>query len=188
MFRRLLEWLASGRDPRFRASREARLLLEDYLVRLGVGQEFLTSGQREQARRNPSLIQAERLYQQAVAMSEQEKAVGDVAVGNFQLGRLYHLQGRWDESAAALRRALDIYKDLLRPGREERQAGGDCHYWLGVVALAQGHSDEARQEFGESLKVDTDLGNREGQAAIRRAIASCDVPPESGASGGPRGG
>ncbi len=175
MFSRFLEWLASKDDARFRAYRVARVRFERYIGQLPVPQEQLSTDQRNEARHAPQMVEVESLYLQAIEMSDKAGAIVDVASGHFQLGRLFHLQGRFEEASESFQTALSIYDSLPVLGNDERQGAGDCHYFLGYLALHRGDVERARSEFKISLEVDLALGNLRGQAAGSQALALCDV-------------
>lgn len=173
---RLREQAAGQKEPRYQAFVRARDLYLGYLrehqiidVPAGV-----SPAQRAAARQDPGLAEAERLFGVARDGAIEAGAQASAAVAWYQIGLVYQLMGRLDESAQALRSAVGILGDLPQLGNDDQETQSNCHFTLGQVALEQGDRGLARRELESALAIDTARHDRQAQAQTRAALARCD--------------
>ena len=79
------------------------------------------------------------------------------------VGRLTLLQGDYDEAAAQLGTALELFRSL-----DDRREAALCLWDLGWVALLRGRFDEARVMYEQSLEVARTFDDKE---SVARALA-----------------
>lgn len=172
---RLREKAAGQQDPRYHAFSRARDLYLGYLREHQIADvpDGITPAQRAAARQDPGLGEAERLFCVARDGALQAAAQPSVAISWYQIGLVYQLQGRLDEAAQALHKALDILGDLPRLDNDDQESQSNCHYALGRVALEQGDRSLARQELQAALAIDTARHDLQAQAQTRAALARC---------------
>ncbi len=168
---KLGERWASRTMPRFSLFREGRTLYEEYLNRLE--REFcdLSESDFAQAQSSPELQRCESLYQQSLRLCRKDDAYHDIAVNCYQLGLLYHLQGRFREAEELLTEALEIADSLPRLVEDEIRLMSGCCYHLGILAARAEKNDAARDFFARSLRLDESLADLPGVSATRRAMA-----------------
>ena len=186
MFDRFFEWMASRRDPRFAAYREARLLYEAHVAEVGTPFHALTDEQRERAAGDPALGRVEALYRKALEQSRQEGAEGDVAIACFQLGLLYHLQGRRADAGDSFRRALAVFEASPFPPQSIQEAAGDCHYHLAIIARHEGRLADAGRHLRRARSFATAAGDFRGMSLFPELMAQWELPADDGPSLAPR--
>jgi len=174
MLNGFFEWWASKRDPRVAAYREARLRYEEYIATVGVPFRELTDEHHRRALADESLQRAEELYQRALDLSRMDNALGDVATARYQLGLLFHLQGRSPEAASLFQESLVTLESLPWAGRQQQSTISDCYYHLGVIAWRQGYVSAAARHLGKALSIAEKSGDLVGVAVCRAAFAHCD--------------
>lgn len=178
------ELLASKSQARVGLYREARFAYETYVRELGVPFDSMTARHHALAASDDRLAAAERSSAQAVELSRRLNIQTDAAIGLNQLGMIRHLRGDFVGAAASLRESLDILENLPRLDRVHRVAVSNSKYHLGIIALKQGDSLEAKCLLGESLEIDRALGDWASEALSRSALDKC-----GGSAGeGPRSG
>ncbi len=96
--------------------------------------------------------QAEPLAKESLAIHEQTPGVGpehaDVAFPLNTLAGIYLPQGKYNEAASALQRAITV---LERDRRPDNPTIAETWRKFGVLSLAQGHYDQAESFFQRSL-------------------------------------
>jgi tetratricopeptide (TPR) repeat protein len=165
---------AAKTQPRFALFRAARLAYEDYIRDSSAmgrpGFPKLKEIDFRRAASDTHLLQAEQLYLRALALSRQEKVFRDTAVALYQLGMLYHLQGRLAESREALEEALDIADSLPHLEDPEIKLISGCCYHLGILAAREGRTDLAKTFLNRSVNIDDAFADVYGQALSSEAI------------------
>lgn len=171
---KLFEYLASKRSRRVYCFREARKKYEKLLRAKRWAIEEVTPQIHQLAQAELVLVEAESLFNEAIRLSQEDGIIRDVAIGQFWLGSLLHLQGRFAESSDLLNSSLGIFKILPQMGPAEWQTKSSCHYRLGLIALEQGFIQEAKKHFMHSLEIDTSISDMHGQLVCRRALNRCE--------------
>jgi tetratricopeptide (TPR) repeat protein len=166
---------AAKRMPRYAIFREGRRLYEEYC------EEKLTPAQKDfsslaepdfsEAASDQRLKLAETLYREALELCGQDNAYHDIAVACYQLGLLFHLQGRLHESEAFCMQGLEIADSLPFLNDAEVQLISGCCYHLGILAARNGRKDEAKQLLNRSLRLDESLSDFSGAGLTRKALA-----------------
>lgn len=174
MLGKLLEWWASLSDPRFKAFREAKRQYQPFVDAHQVAFENVSDELRGLAREDAGLRESEKFYREAIRLSRVAHASRDVAVGEFQLGALLHLQGRFAEATEQLQAALGLGEDLPQQGSSDQELISGCYYHLGLIAFRKGNKDEAREMIGKSLAIDRALSDASGVRLCLRALAKCE--------------
>ena len=152
---------------------KAKAIYEQYLKEHGVDLDNSTQLQRQEAREDTSLAEAERLYIEARTLSEERESLPNVAVACHQLGMLYYLQNK-QEAENALSQAIAIIKNLPQPGHGEKEVASSCHHYLGLIALEQKDKIRARHEFQTSLEIDIAIHDLRGASVARQALKRCE--------------
>jgi len=174
--RRLREQALGRKDPRYKDFTRARSLYLGYRRQHQIGDipYAITPAQRAAARHDAGLAEAEGLFIAARDGAIKAESQPDVAVAWYQLGHLYHLQGRLDEAAQAMRNALGIIDNLPQLSSDHQEIQSNCYYVLGKVALEQGDRVLARSKLESALAIDTARHDIRAQAETRAALARCD--------------
>lgn len=162
MFDHFLEWLSAKYQPRFRLFREAKVLYERFYRTQFFYLHQRTDEDRRLALNDPGLKVAEYKFREAVHLSEVEKEFEDVCTGRFQLGMLYHIQGRYEEAVRELNACLELIENLPQEDVVLKQRYGDCNFHLGLIAMFTGNFEEGKRRLAESRAVDESLGESEG--------------------------
>lgn len=131
----------------------------DYLV--------LTDADHQRARADPSLLEAEAAYQHAIELTRDAEEEGDLAVALYQLGMLYHLQGRLAEGKSAF---VESSRTMAAVPVPEPRATSGVEYHLGLLALRAGSPAEARRRLRSALSIDTLVGDETAIALDRAAL------------------
>lgn len=162
MFDHFLEWLSARYQPRFRLFREAKELYERFYRT----QNFLLHQRTDEDRRialnHPYLKAAEYKFKEALRLSEEVKEYEDVCTARFQLGMLYHIQGRYEEAVREFNICMELIENLPQEDVVLKQRYGDCHFHLGLIAMFMGNFEEGRRHLMESRSVDESLNEKEG--------------------------
>lgn len=171
---RLGEQWASRTIPRFSLFREGRAIYEQYV------QDHMTAESKEfcelnesdfaRARSDAELAKCDSLYDQSLRLCRKDAAYRDIAVNCYQLGLLYHLQGRSSEAVAMLTEALEIADSLPRLEDSDIQLMSGCCYHLGILAARHQENSEAKDFFARSMRLDESLADLQGYYASRRAL------------------
>ncbi|HEX8072010.1 MAG TPA: tetratricopeptide repeat protein [Pyrinomonadaceae bacterium] len=104
--------------------------------------------------------EAERWYQESLAINERICDEYGQALTLHQLGRVAQERRRFDEAERWYRQALAIMKHI---GDEDGQAG--ALHQLGVIAQGRQQFEEAEQCYRQSLAIKERIGNERGQAS-----------------------
>jgi tetratricopeptide (TPR) repeat protein len=174
MFDRLFERFSAKFSSRFRLFREGKALYESFYRTQNFFLFQRTDEDRMIALGNARLKKAELNFKEAVRLSRDENEFEDAATGLFQLGMLYHLQGRYDEAMAAFYSAMETMNQLPQADLRVDQLLGDCHFQLGIIEMNRGDKEKAKEHLLESRSRDESLNNREGLKMIDKAIAYMD--------------
>jgi tetratricopeptide (TPR) repeat protein len=118
---------------------------------LGIGSFHLDLGNWDEA---------ERCFQQALAIARKENNQSDIASSLGLLGGIERNRGNWDEAEKLFRQFLALRTEL-----GARQ--GMAYSWgaLGDLERNRGNWDEAEKLFRQCLEVETELGDRSGMAS-----------------------
>jgi len=175
-----LEKRASLSSERFKLSREARLLFEDYVKKSGAYPSSAIREQRASASRSAQLDKAKQKYFQATQMAENENAQYDLATGKYQLGMITLLQGDFDDAIALFIEALEKCTDVTTHLDKAQRLASDCHFHLGYsylknqVNLEKKDIEQARREFEAALEIDRAASNVQSQMLSLGALNRCD--------------
>ncbi|MFY9824201.1 MAG: toll/interleukin-1 receptor domain-containing protein [Thermoanaerobaculia bacterium] len=134
------------------------------------------------ARQTPSLLEAERLYLEALERSAYEGFEFNVAAATYQLGLLEQLLGRWQEAATRFREALNQFEPLVETEPKARDGVKMCHYYLGQTLLRCQRPHEARDHLEMALKLSEALGDSQLVRAARKLIEESSARPPSAQS------
>jgi len=105
-------------------------------------------------RQTKQFEQAECAYQQSLAIEVQQNIPAEEAVTLAELGSLYGMMRRWEEGAAFLRQAADIFARLRIQMRE-----GDARCTLAMALVALRRYDEARTELLRAIECGKPYGH-----------------------------
>ncbi|WP_167659912.1 tetratricopeptide repeat protein [Nocardia mangyaensis] len=103
--------------------------------------------------------EAERRYQRALTIGEEQGNRAGVAAGHHQLGMIAQLRGDYEEAERRYQRALTIGEEQ---GNRAGVAAG--HHQLGMIAQLRGDYEEAEHRYQRSLAAKKKLGDRAGIA------------------------
>jgi tetratricopeptide (TPR) repeat protein len=98
-------------------------------------------------------------YEEAIAQSEKLADFRQVAVGKSQLATVRMLQGQYDEAIAEYAAARTRFEQQHEP----QMVAGLWHQ-TGIVYEEAGQVDAAETAYRRSLEIETQIGNRAGQA------------------------
>lgn len=176
MLGKLFEWWAARSNPRFYAFREAKQRYMGFLHANGVSFESMSEDLQRRARDDAGLKEAAMHFREAIRLSREAGpgCIRDVAVGEYQLGMLLHLQGAGSEAAGHLRAALGVIEDLPQQDGTEQSVASGCYYHLGLIALRSGDTAAARTMIGKSMKIDQSLNDASGVRMCQSALEKCN--------------
>ncbi len=166
------KWRAKS-EARFALFRDARALyLETMRVELFAQKNAYewTEGDFAEARADQRLAQSESLYLESLALCRSENAWHDAAVTCFQLGMLYHMQGRFAEAEASLAEGLEIGDSLPALDESDVELISGCCYHLGIMASRKGQTEAAKEMLERSKRLDESLGDLAAAALTRNAL------------------
>ncbi len=175
MLRHFWSWVArkTGSEAHI-AFGEARRLYQSYVYSLRKQFDHLDDSDFAAARGSADLARTEQLYRRARRHAVAEGRSDNVATADYQLGLLFHLQGRLAEAEQRLQRAADSLQASLTDGPVVRSTLSGCLYHLGIIAMRNGNLSEAKRLLHESLEIDEadlDLG---GVAACKSALETVE--------------
>lgn len=150
--------------------RDAKARYEVYLrEHHPAGYLMLTDADHQLARADRSLVEAEAAYRRAIELTREldVEAEGDLAVALYQLGMLYHLQGRLAEAKSAF---VESSRTMATVPVPEPRATSGVEYHLGLLALREGSLAEARRLLRNALSIDTLVGDEPAIALDRAAL------------------
>jgi tetratricopeptide (TPR) repeat protein len=136
----------------------ARAIYDGFAAKISLQLLGPTTEQVESARKEQSLFEAERLYLDARRGCESVQEVYNQAVVDFQLGLLYRLQGRDEESLDHFRRALLTLLCVLKPNARVHDSISQCHYYIGKALLDRGDARDARRHLKAAAEIDAAAG------------------------------
>jgi hypothetical protein len=172
MLGKLYEWYAARYMPRFKIFREAKVLYNHYMDTQNISFYKRTDEIRSFAARDAYLMEAEKKYKKAIQLSEIETVLSDVAIGKYQLGMLYHLQGKFDEAMNELNSSTDILESLPQINKELRQTLSGCYYHLGIIEMIKGSNENARKHLINARSIDEVIGDYRG-VALEDEVLKC---------------
>ncbi|MEH2299123.1 MAG: tetratricopeptide repeat protein [Nostoc sp.] len=118
------------------------------------------------AEQRQNLAEAERLYQEALAIYRELEDEEGEAIALNNLGEVAREQGDYDRAESYLKEALAIYK---QPGDKQVQA---IYYGnLGTLALARDRSTEARPWYERELALAQEVGRQDLVASAQSGLA-----------------
>ncbi|MFS0516574.1 tetratricopeptide repeat protein [Nostoc sp. UIC 10607] len=105
--------------------------------------------------------EAERYFQNALAIAQKQESKNSIAYSNRLLGDIKRKRGNWDTAETFYRQYLKLMTEL---GDRSGMASG----WgmLGDIERKRGNWDAAETFYVECLKVETGLGDRSSMASI----------------------
>jgi tetratricopeptide (TPR) repeat protein len=106
------------------------------------------------------LDDAAEVYEQAIALDEQDRRARYVAAGKFNLAIVRMLQGRYDEALAAHGEAREIFAELGEPRSEAR-----AWHQMGMTLQTAGQYDTAEEAYRESLGISVRLKDHAAEAS-----------------------
>jgi tetratricopeptide (TPR) repeat protein len=132
---------------------------------------FFTGAQAGRLRRSRHFDDAERPYQQILAMLQAQPASPEqqrqLAVAHNNLGVIAQHRGRLDDAENWLSTSLAIRTELgHRPGM------ADSYRQLGIVAQHRGRLDDAENWYDKALTINEELDNRPGMATGYNLLGS----------------
>lgn len=183
MFEKIFEWGAAKKNPRFQVFVQAKATYESYLQDLRMRFDEMSLEHYDQAQRDPRVRSAEHGFEAAIAMCGADHALADAAVAKFQLGMIYHAQGKLDASATLMHSALEVFNSLPHRNRGADMSG--CYYHLGIIAMKQQRFAEAIRDLSRSRQMDEANGDFSGVQACDLALANCPKPETKSESSNP---
>ncbi len=104
--------------------------------------------------------EAERCFQQALAIAQKENNQSDIATALGMLGDIERNRGNWDEAERLFRQSLALRTEL-------GDRAGMASSWgvLGDIERLRGNWDEAEQFKRQSFQLRQELGDRAGMAS-----------------------
>ncbi len=103
---------------------------------------------------------ASKLYQQAIALSEQRDSLRDVVAGKFQLCTVLMLQNKYSLALEAYNQAKDIFSGLQEP----KMVAAAWHQ-IGMLYQVTGQADLAEDAYRQSLEITVQQNDLSGQAS-----------------------
>jgi tetratricopeptide (TPR) repeat protein len=104
--------------------------------------------------------EAERCFQQALAITRKEDNKSDIANSLGMLGDIERNRGNWDEAEKLYRQALALRTEL-----GDRQGMATSWGLLGDIERKRGNWDEAEKLYRQYLALRTELGDHQGMAS-----------------------
>ncbi|MET8847500.1 tetratricopeptide repeat protein [Amycolatopsis sp. NPDC004625] len=104
--------------------------------------------------------EAERRYDQALAIKEEHGDRAGVANGYHQIGMIAQRRGEYAEAERRYTESLAIREEL-----GDRAGMATSYHQLGILAQVRGDYAEAERRYTESLAIKEELGNRAGMAS-----------------------
>ena len=160
------------RPPRLEYFLRAKKLYSSYTRRLDIPFWQLNQEHHRKASDNPSLREVEELLKQAIALSLEEGEEFDVAVAQYHLGMLAHLQGRKDTARQLFEDALTLLSRHISREEAINPAAG-CHYHLGLIEEAESNLSDARNHFRQAYELDTSIGQINHARSSKHALERC---------------
>jgi tetratricopeptide (TPR) repeat protein len=113
--------------------------------------------------------EAERCFQQALAIARKENNQSDIANSLGMLGDIEQCRGNRGEAEKLKRQSLALRTEL---GDREGMASS----WgsLGYIEQCRGNWDEAEKLYRQCLEVETELGDRSGMASSWRVLGDIE--------------
>ncbi len=127
------------------------------------------------AGQDAGLLRAETLYLEARKIAEADGRTDSASTTDYQLGMLYHLQGRLDEALDHLERAVVILNAKVVVGRNEREMLSGCYYHQGILAMRRKDRLEAERLLTKSCEIDESQNDHNGAAMSRAALKTVEV-------------
>jgi tetratricopeptide (TPR) repeat protein len=174
MLKKLVEWYAGRSIPRFQHFKEAKAIYERFCKYENINFSKRTDELRNVAMNDSSLQKAEHHYIEAIRLSRQDGVLSDAAIGQFQLGMLFHLQGRYGDAVRELNSSLGFLESLPQPDKGIRQALSGCHYHLGIIEMINGSRENALKNLQASRSLDEIIGDFRSVALVDEVLAGLE--------------
>jgi tetratricopeptide (TPR) repeat protein len=130
---------------------------------------FFTGAQADRLRRSRHFDDAERPYQQILAMLQAQPAAPEqqqqLAVAHYNLGIIAQHRGRLDDAENWFSTSLAITTELGR-----RSGMADSYSQLGIVAQHRGRLEDAENWYAKALTINEELDNRPGMATSHHLL------------------
>jgi hypothetical protein len=176
--RHFWSWVARARgDEGHIAFAEARRLYQSYVASLQKPFDHLSNVDFEAAIKDSDLARAEELYTKARLLAAEEKRSDNVAIADYQLGLLYHLQGRLSEARQRLQSAVGLLESSINVGYSVRSTLSGCFYHLGIISMRVGDRAEAERLLHKSLEIDEEETDLQGIALCKGALETIESWP-----------
>jgi tetratricopeptide (TPR) repeat protein/transcriptional regulator with XRE-family HTH domain len=104
--------------------------------------------------------EAERYYQDALAIAQEQDNKIIIAGTQGQLGDIERNRGNWEEAQRLYRQSLELRTEL-----GDRSGMASCWGVLGYIERLRGNWEEAERLYRQCLEVETELGDRSGMAS-----------------------
>lgn len=164
--------LLAKSSPRLSSFLRAKKLYYNYAKRLGIPFEKLTDDHFKKAAADSSLHEAEELYTKAIDISLEEDQDRDAAIAKYQLGMLYHIQGRKAEARQLFDDALIILDEYMSDKEAVSTAAG-CYYHLGLLAESERNMTDAQKLYKKAYELETSIGELRDAYASEVALERC---------------
>ena len=178
MSKLFLHWVAraSGNKGHIAFS-EARRLYMSYINTLTKPFDQLVNDDFVSAKSSSDLARAEHFYAEAREHAAHEGRSDNVATVDYQVGMLFHLQGRLKEARFRLKSAVDTSQARVTVDRSERSMLSGCYYHLGIIAMHEGNRMEAERLLHKSLAIDTADMDIAGMRMCKEALSTVASQP-----------
>lgn len=118
---------------------------------------LVTEQQKRDAQACPKLAEATAIYEHCAETAKKTGRLFDQGVAEYQLGLLWHRQGRTKKAENAYYTAIELLRDRLEPNTLPSLS--TCHFRLGEILLERGEIEIATDHFQRSHKIDTSLND-----------------------------
>lgn len=179
MLKQMISAIMARHDPSVATFNDAKTIYLAYVAKLQKQLHGYVPEVWPAAVEDAELVNAERLFRRAASLAHERRRLDCVAIAQYQLGILFHLQGRLDEANEILESACRYFEGALRV---DSSLVSNCHYHLGQIANLRGQGRIARHHLQIALKIDEEARDFDGSQLCRRALSKCsdDCPDANG--------
>lgn len=173
MFDNFFERRTARKNDRFRVFVEAKSAYRAFIQEMNtcVNEIEMSEEHYLRSREDPRLKAAKEGFSKAIEMSEKDGALDDAAIARCELGKVLYAIGELDEAAKLIHYALGFLSSL--PNHNRTADISICHYYLGIIALKNGHLIDSVQELQLSRQIDEANGDFSGMQICDLALAAC---------------
>ncbi len=136
----LAKWFekrAAKTNRGFAAFREGKEIYFAFINKYG---EDYGCGQND-----PTLSQAYQLYQEAERIAQQEERYHDVATTHAELGKISELQGRYTDSIAHRKKAIELFETMPKLSNLNQETIRDSYMFLALSYFHCRKTNEAKE-------------------------------------------